>query len=131
MALPNRQNQLGWLLFVSAGYRPVTWSRPASKHSEMYLFGGGKAERPPEVVLVPPLLERDHRSRSRLTKSSYDYHFCKPQLKWLFLDYIWPGATGLLRFSPAEDRRVSVKARFGVPHQSGPLSGQASGAPRC
>ena len=73
---------------------------------------GTSKNKPSEVILVPPLLERDHRGRSRLCKSSFDLQFCKPQLKWLFSDYLWPGAGSLLRFSPAEDRRVSVKARF-------------------
>lgn len=68
----------------------------------------------PEVVLVPPLLERDHRGRSRMVKSSYDFQFSKPQLKWLFRDYLWGGASSLLRFSPPEDRRLSVKANFGT-----------------
>lgn len=81
----------------------------------------------PEVVLVPPLLERDHRGRSRLTKSSYDFQFCKPQLKWLFLDYIKPGATGLLRFSPVEDPRVSVKARLAIPDQGVPSQASTAG----
>lgn len=64
-------------------------------------------------VLVPPLLERDHRGRSRMVKSSFDIQFSKLQLKWLFNDYLWPGANGLLRFSPAEDRRITAKARMG------------------
>ncbi|KAK9787001.1 hypothetical protein WJX73_002243 [Symbiochloris irregularis] len=65
------------------------------------------------LVLVPPLLERDHRGRSRMVKSSFDIQFSKLQLKWLFNDYLWPGANGLLRFSPEEDRRITAKARMG------------------
>ena len=79
-----------------------------------FLLPHDKKEQVPQVVLVPPLFERDHRGRSRMAKSSYDYQFCKPQLRWLFNDYLWPCATSLLRFSPAEDRRVSVKARLGT-----------------
>ena len=75
-------------------------------------------EKAPDVVLVPPLFERDHRGRSRMAKSSYDYHFCKPQLKWLFGDYLLPCASSLLRFSPPEDRRLTVKARFGASLES-------------
>ena len=43
------------------------------------------------VVLVPPLFERDFRGRSRMTRSAYDWMFCKPGLKWLFNDYIRNG----------------------------------------
>ena len=64
------------------------------------------------LILVPPLLERDHRGRSRMTKSSFDIQFSKLQLKWLFNDYLWPDATSLLRFSPPEDKRITAKARF-------------------
>ena len=85
-----------------------------------------KKEASPEVVLVPPLFERDHRGRSRMAKSSYDYQFCKPQLKWLFNDYLWDCATSLLRFSPAEDRRMTVKARLGTLLDS-PGSGSSGG----
>ncbi len=35
------------------------------------LFSGA-AELPPNVVLVPPLLERERKGRSRFAKSSYD-----------------------------------------------------------
>lgn len=42
----------------------------------------------PNVVLVPPLFERDHKARSRMAKSSYDYLFCRPALRWLFNDYM-------------------------------------------
>lgn len=40
------------------------------------------------LLLVPPLFERDFRGRSRMARSSYDWMFCKPGLKWLFNDYI-------------------------------------------
>lgn len=36
------------------------------------LFSGADAEMPPSVVLVPPLLERERKGRSRFAKSSYD-----------------------------------------------------------
>ena len=35
----------------------------------------------PKLVLVPPLFERDHRGRSRMAKSSYDWLFAKPALR--------------------------------------------------
>ena len=50
--------------------------------------------------------------RSRMAKSSYDFLFCKAQLKWLFNDYLRPGGRSLLHFSPAEDPRISVTARL-------------------
>ncbi|DBA96333.1 hypothetical protein WJX82_004926 [Trebouxia sp. C0006] len=71
-----------------------------------------KSEPPPRVVLVPPLFERDHRGRSRMANSSYDFLFAKPALKWLFHDYIDNNAHALLRLSPGEDPRVSITARF-------------------
>ena len=64
------------------------------------------------VVLVPPLFERDHRGRSRMANSSYDFLFAKPALKWLFHDYVDNNAHALLRLSPGEDPRVSITARF-------------------
>ncbi len=63
------------------------------------------------MVLVPPLFERDHRGRSRIANSSYDWLFAKPALKWLFHDYIDNNAHALLRLSPGEDPRVSITAR--------------------
>lgn len=36
------------------------------------LLGMAEAEPPPSVVLVPPLLERERKGRSRFAKSSYD-----------------------------------------------------------
>ena len=63
------------------------------------------------VVLVPPLFERDHRGRSRMANSSYDWLFAKPALKWLFHDYLDNNAHALLRLSPGEDPRVSITAR--------------------
>lgn len=83
----------------------------------------------PQVVLVPPLFERDHRGRSRMAKSSYDTQFGRLQLKWLFNDYTWPSATSLLRFSPAEDRRITVKARVGT-SLDGALGSDSSGDQR-
>ena len=47
-----------------------------------------------------------------MAKSSYDFLFCKAQLKWLFNDYLRPGGRSLLHFSPAEDPRMSVTARL-------------------
>ena len=65
-----------------------------------------------EVILVPPLFERDHKGRSRLAKSSYDFLFCKPNLRWLFNDYMPEGFKSLLHLSPPEDPRVSVTVRL-------------------
>ena len=65
------------------------------------------AQKPPPqpkgLVLVPPLFERDHRGRSRMTGSSYDWMFCKPGLKWLFNDYMRQNeAFGIWRLRQAE-----------------------------
>lgn len=67
-----------------------------------------------DVVLVPPLFERDHKGRSRLAKSSYDFLFCKQNLRWLFHDYLPCGLKSLLHFSPPEDPRISVSVRLGA-----------------
>ena len=73
----------------------------------------GDQEEIHDVVLVPPLFERDHKGRSRLAKSSYDFLFIKPNLRWLFNDYLPVGAVkSILYFSPPEDPRISVTARF-------------------
>ena len=78
-----------------------------------------------EVVLVPPLFERDHKGRSRLAKSSYDFLFCKPNLRWLFNDYLPIGAAkSILYFSPPEDPRISVTARLKASVKSGSKSVQ-------
>ena len=59
-------------------------------------------DEPEGIVLVPPLFERDFRGRSRMCKSSYDWLFCKPGLKWLFNDYIRADeAYCILRFRSA------------------------------
>ena len=47
-------------------------------------------------------------------KSSYDFQFAKPQLKWLFRDYNRADARSLVYFSPPEDPRVSITARIGA-----------------
>ena len=65
-----------------------------------------------EVVLVPPLFERDHKGRSRLSKSSYDFLFCKPNLRWIFNDYLPCGLKTLLHFSPPEGRRRDYTFNF-------------------
>ena len=80
----------------------------------------GDKEEINEVVLVPPLFERDHKGRSRLAKSSYDFLFIKPNLRWLFNDYLPVGAVkSILYFSPPEDPRISVTARFKASVNSG------------
>ena len=45
-----------------------------------------KKDAEPDVVLVPPIFERDFRGRSRMAKSGYHYQFGRPALKWLFHD---------------------------------------------
>lgn len=37
-----------------------------------HFLGSAEPEPPPSVVLVPPLLERERKGRSRFAKSSYD-----------------------------------------------------------
>ncbi|KAK9838327.1 hypothetical protein WJX81_004859 [Elliptochloris bilobata] len=81
-----------------------------------------------EVVLVPPLFERDHKGRSRMAKSSYDFLFCKAQLKWLFNDYLRPGGRSLLHFSPAEDPRMSITARLRTDIERERLGQNSAGA---
>ncbi len=80
----------------------------------------GDKEEINDIVLVPPLFERDHKGRSRLAKSSYDFLFIKPNLRWLFNDYLPVGAVkSILYFSPPEDPRISVTARFKASVDSG------------
>ncbi|GAB4816115.1 hypothetical protein N2152v2_003161 [Parachlorella kessleri] len=76
-------------------------------------------EVPPNVVLVPPLLDRERKGRSRFAKSSYDRLFAKPQLNILFGDYLAQDVRGLLHFTPPEDERISVLAKLGVPQRGG------------
>ncbi|GBF92274.1 hypothetical protein Rsub_05357 [Raphidocelis subcapitata] len=73
----------------------------------------GSAKEAPKTVLVPPLFERDLKARSRMVKSSYDYQFAKPALRWLFNDYYGEGLNSVLYFAPTVDPRVSVKAKIG------------------
>ncbi|KAI8467554.1 MAG: hypothetical protein J3K34DRAFT_430110 [Monoraphidium minutum] len=73
----------------------------------------GSPKDPPKTVLVPPLFERDLKARSRMVKSSYDYQFAKPALRWLFEDYYGTGINSVLYFAPSADPRVSVKAKIG------------------
>ena len=72
-------------------------------------------EAPPAVVLVPPLLERERKGRSRFAKSSYDRLFGKPQLAMLFGDYLSNDIRGVIHFAPPEDERINVTAKLGVP----------------
>ena len=46
-------------------------------------------------------------------KSSYDYQFAKPALRWLFGDYYGAGLNSVLFLAPSADPRVSVKAKIG------------------
>ena len=62
---------------------------------------------------MPPCFERDLKARSRLAKSSYDYLFAKPALRWLLGDYFERGLNSVLFFAPPADPRVSVKAKIG------------------
>lgn len=74
-----------------------------------------RAPPPKDLVLVPPLFERDFRGRSRMTGSSYDWMFCKPGLKWLFNDYMRQKDTfGIWRLRPSDDPRLTVHARLSV-----------------
>jgi hypothetical protein len=68
----------------------------------------------PKTVLVPPFFERDLKARSRMLKSSYDYLFGKPSLRWLFNDYFGEGLNSVLYFAPSADPRISVKAKLGT-----------------
>ena len=73
----------------------------------------------PDVVLVPPIFERDFRGRSRMAKSGYHYQFGRPALKWLFHDYLQGNDGGWSRVDlrPAEDPRVitRLKVAAGAP----------------
>lgn len=56
---------------------------------------------------VPPPL--------RFSKSSYDYLFAKPELRWLLGDYMaTQGINAALYFAPPADDRFTVKARLGT-----------------
>jgi hypothetical protein len=68
----------------------------------------------PKTVLVPPYFERDLKARSRMVKSSYDYLFGKPSLRWLFSDYFGEQLNAVLYFAPSADPRISVKAKLGA-----------------
>jgi hypothetical protein len=68
----------------------------------------------PKTILVPPMFERDLKARSRMVKSSYDYLFAKPSLRWLFEDYFGTGLNTVLMFAPSADPRISVKAKLGT-----------------
>lgn len=81
----------------------INYSQLLSKHHEK-----------PKTVLVPPLFERDLKARSRMAKSSYDYLFAKPALRWLFNDYFQHGLNSVLFFAPSADPRISVKAKIGT-----------------
>ena len=63
----------------------------------------------------PPLFERDHKGRSRLAKSSYDFLFCKPNLRWLFNDYLPCGFKSLLHFSPPRGSTCERDGEAGAP----------------
>uniref|UniRef100_A0A383V7V0 Uncharacterized protein n=1 Tax=Tetradesmus obliquus TaxID=3088 RepID=A0A383V7V0_TETOB len=84
------------------------------------MLAGASAEKP-KTVLVPPMFERDLKARSRMVKSSYDYLFAKPSLRWLFEDYMGSGLNTVLLFAPAVDPRISVKAKLGA-GQAGMMS---------
>ena len=84
----------------------------------------------PSVVLCPPLFERDLKGRDRLARSSFDTLFCKPQLQWLFSDYMQPGVQSVLHFAPPDDPRVSLTAQFSAALDSDKLrpAGPTAGA---
>ncbi|KAF8061130.1 ENV9 [Scenedesmus sp. PABB004] len=102
--------------------RPAAEARPAveaHQAAEMGLLNfnlasmlGNATPEKPKTVLVPPMFERDVKARSRMVKSSYDYLFAKPALRWLFGDYFGPGLNASLLFAPSLDPRLSVKAKL-------------------
>lgn len=50
-----------------------------------------------------------------MTGSSYDWMFCKPELKWIFTDYMRQNeAFGVWRLRPSDDPRLTVHARLAV-----------------
>lgn len=77
---------------------------------------------PPQV---PPLFERDLKARSRMIKSSYDYLFAKPSLRWLFGDYLPPPGVGLGRSERTLDTPASRACQEHSPHPPTPQP------PRC
>jgi hypothetical protein len=92
---------------------------------------GGNGKKPAEKhVLCPPLFERDLKARSRLSKSSYDYLFAKPALRWLLGDYFESGLNSVLFFAPPLDPRISIKAKLGngAAFASPPSAGGGAGA---
>ena len=74
----------------------------------------GVPEPPPAVVLVPPMLERDLKGRTRFAKSSYDSLCCKKGLDRLMGAYLDTGISSTLYFSPPQDPNISCKARVGL-----------------
>lgn len=47
-----------------------------------------------------------------MAKSSYDYQFSQPALRWLFNDYMSPNFPATFYFRPPEDPRMSLKGRL-------------------
>lgn len=64
--------------------QPAPATEPSNAHSQR------TRTHPPTRAhtQVPPMFERDLKARSRMVKSSYDYLFAKPALRWLFDDYM-------------------------------------------
>jgi hypothetical protein len=76
-------------------------------------------EQKQQYVLVPPMFEREVRTRSRFAKSSYDFLFSKQSLHWLFSDYLsLYGLHGKLLLSPPLDSSVTVKTKLSLASSS-------------
>ncbi|KAL4515886.1 hypothetical protein Ndes2526B_g00602 [Nannochloris sp. 'desiccata'] len=90
------------------------------------IFSYAAPEEPPSVVLVPPLIDSRERGRSRFAKSSYDRAFGQQQMRILFNDFLPYDTRGTLRFSPPEDRRVSVVAKLRHPKPIAPTPSKHS-----
>ncbi|MEW5313244.1 MAG: hypothetical protein WDW38_004828 [Sanguina aurantia] len=90
------------------------------------LMGGPKE--PPKVVLVPPMFERDLRSKARFAQSAYEHLFAKKAVHRLLHDYLQPEIMGQLMLSPKADPRVSVATRVGTKGGSMTLRWQPLGA---
>jgi hypothetical protein len=87
-------------------------SRLAGDAAAAAAGGKGRHDKP-KTILCPPLFERDLKARSRWAKSSYDFNFSKPALRWLLGDFFDGGLNAVLFFAPPIDERISVKAKLG------------------
>jgi hypothetical protein len=79
------------------------------KEGQPIQWGSLLLNRIPSLFGVDMLRRLLNRGRSRMAKSSYEYLFCKPGLRWLFSDYMLPRAS--VNFRASED--ISWKLRLG------------------